>query len=253
MAPKTIIVTGASRGIGLAVAQFLLKPPQSSNLVVIARSRSPLEDLQEKYPSQVVIVAGDLVDSSLAKQAVELAVNKWGQLDGLVLNHGVLEPVARLADIDVEDWKKAFDINFFSVLAFVKAALPALRSSKGRIILTSSGAAVSGYAGWGPYGSTKAAMNHLALTLAAEEPDVTSVALRPGVVDTQMQNNVRELHHKTMAKKDAEKFASLKKEGSLLRPEQPGNVMARLALEAPSEISGSFLSWNDSSLAEFQD
>ena len=123
----------------------------------------------------------------------------------------------------------------------MKAALPALRSSKGRIILTSSGAAVTGYAGWGPYGSSKAAMNHLALTLAAEEPDVTTIALRPGVVDTQMQDSIRELHLGTMAKKDAEKFASLKKEGGLLRPEQPGNVMARLALEAPPQLSGAFL------------
>ncbi|KAI9792378.1 MAG: hypothetical protein M1835_007883 [Candelina submexicana] len=253
MAPKTVIVTGASRGIGLAVAEYLLKAPQSSNVVIIARSQSPLERLKDQYPSQVQLLAGDLWNFSLAEEAVKLARNKWGQLDGLVLNHGVLEPVRKLADVEIEDWKKAFDTNFFSAIAFVKAALPALRSSKGRVILTSSGAAVTGYSGWGPYGSSKAALNHLALTLAAEEPDVTTIALRPGVVDTQMQKSIRELHHESMDKKDAEKFASLKEKGGLLRPEQPGNVIARLVAAAPSELSGNFLSWNDSSLAAFQD
>ncbi len=145
MAPKTIIVTGASRGddcntliylksldlpvitgIGLAIAQFLLKAPQSSNVIVIARSKSPLERLQEEYPSQVQFLAGDLSDFSLAKDAIELAVSKWGQLDGLVLNHGVLEPVKRVTDVEIQDWKNAFDTNFFSVIAFVSAPDPYL-------------------------------------------------------------------------------------------------------------------------------
>ena len=95
-------------------------------MIIVARSKSLLERLQEEYPSQVQILAGDLSDFSLAKDAIELAVNKWGQLDGLVLNHGVLEPVKRVADVEIEDWKKAFDTNFFSVIAFVSAPDPYL-------------------------------------------------------------------------------------------------------------------------------
>lgn len=125
----------------------------------------------------------------------------------------------------------------------MKAALPALRSAHGRIVFVSSGAAVNAYSGWGSYGAAKAALNHVALTLATEEPDVTSVSIRPGVVDTEMQRELREVHHETMDKKDAEKFASLKRDGGLLRPEQPGNVMARLALDAPKELSGRFLKY----------
>ena len=115
-----------------------------------------------------------------------------------------------------------------------------MRSAKGRIILTSSGAAVGAYATWGAYGASKAVLNHLAMTLAVEEPDVTTVSIRPGVVDTEMQREIRELHNQAMDAKDAAKFAGLKTNGGLLKPEQPGNVIARLVLSAPIALSGGF-------------
>ena len=74
-----------------------------------------------------------------------------------------------------------------------------------------------------------------------EEPDVTSISIRPGVVDTQMQRDVREKHSKTMQEADNVKFHTLHKEGKLLKPEQPGHVMARLVLDAPKPLSGKFL------------
>lgn len=69
-----------------------------------------------------------------------------------------------------------------SVRVQVKESITELRKSKGRVIFVSSGAAVTGYQGWGAYGASKAAMNHLSITLAAEEPDITSIAIRPGVM-----------------------------------------------------------------------
>ena len=96
-------------------------------------------------------------------------------------------------------------------------------------------------------------LNHLALTLAVEEKDVTTISIRPGVVDTEMQREIREIHHNTMSATDASKFSSLKKDGGLLRPEQPGHVIAKLAISAGKEFSGKFLSWNDDSLAAFQE
>jgi NAD(P)-dependent dehydrogenase (short-subunit alcohol dehydrogenase family) len=84
-------------------------------------------------------------------------------------------------------------------------------------------------------------MNHLAMTLAVEEPEVTSISIRPGTVDTEMQRELREIHHTAMDQKDATKFAQLKANGELLRPDQPGNVIARLALDGNTELSGKFL------------
>jgi NAD(P)-dependent dehydrogenase (short-subunit alcohol dehydrogenase family) len=128
-----------------------------------------------------------------------------------------------------------------------------LRKSRGRIVFTSSGAAVGAYQGWGCYGAGKSVLNHLALTLSVEEPDVTTISIRPGVVDTEMQREIREVHNATMSEKDAAKFLGLKKDGGLLRPEQPGHVIAELAVKAGQELSGKFLSWNDEALGEFQE
>jgi NAD(P)-dependent dehydrogenase (short-subunit alcohol dehydrogenase family) len=128
---------------------------------------------------------------------------------------------------------------YFS-LSKAKAALPHLRESKGKIIMVSSGAAIAGYTGWGLYGATKASINHLALTLDNEEPDVTSIAIRPGMVDTKMQVELREDFFSKLGK-DGEKFTNAYKNGKLLKPEQPGHVIAKLALDAPHDLSGKFL------------
>ena len=221
-------------------------------LIVVARSKEPLEKLQEKWPENVSPLVGDFNDLSLGSKAVDLALKTWNRLDGLIINHGVLNPVKRVANVEAKEWQEAFNINLFSAVALVKAALPELRKAEGRIIMTSSGAAANAYSTWGAYGAAKAALNHLVLTLSVEEPSVTTVAIRPGTVDTEMQREIRELHLEAMDEHDAKKFSSLKSEGTLLRPDQPGNVIAELVLDASRELSGKFLSWNDDSLAKHQ-
>lgn len=85
-------------------------------------------------------------------------------------------------------------------------------------------------------------MNHLALTLGDEEPEVTSVSIRPGMVDTEMQRALREDHATNLEAQMHSKFTTAYKEGKLLKPEQPGHVMAKLVLDAPKALSGRFLS-----------
>ncbi|OXV11493.1 hypothetical protein Egran_00742 [Elaphomyces granulatus] len=252
MTAKTIIVTGASRGIGLVVAQYLLSTSPSHNLVVVARSYEPLRRLKEEHPNQVEVLNGDLADMSLADKAVNLALSTFGRLDGLVLNHGTMGQVCKIAAADPEQWKRGFEVNFISLVAFAKAALPSLREGKGKIIFTSSGAATSPYKSWGLYGSTKAAMNHLASTLSVEEPDVTSISIRPGIVDTDMQKEIREVHLDNLDPESQERFINAHKTGKLLKPEQPGHVIAKLVLDAPHFLNGRFLLWNNKELEAFQ-
>jgi NAD(P)-dependent dehydrogenase (short-subunit alcohol dehydrogenase family) len=187
---------------------------------------------------------------------VDLTVKSFSRIDSLIINHGALTPIRRIGASTPEEWRTLYDINFFSAISFVCSllytrcppltwrqiipALPFLRKTQGRIILTSSGAATGAYSTWGAYGSSKAALNHLAMTLAVEEPDITTVSIRPGTVDTDMQLEIRR-NNSVMDEKDAKKFKSLHEEGKLLRPEQPGNVMARLAVEGDKGLSGKFL------------
>ena len=88
---------------------------------MLARSKQPLEDLSQQYPGQVKVLAGDLADFSLGKKAHDLATSTWKQLDGIIVNHGVLEPVAKVADTTAEDWRQAFDINVFSAISLVRS------------------------------------------------------------------------------------------------------------------------------------
>ena len=199
------------------------------------------------------ILASDFSHDSSGKGAVDQALQHIDKLDGLIINHGTLGEVQLLANSSGDGWRKTFDVNFFSVVEIVQAALPALRKSKGRIIFTSSGSATKGGATWGAYGASKAALNHLAMTLQQEGPQVTTVSVRPGMVDTQMQTEIREVHGTTMREADREKYMNAKTKGFLLRPEQPGNVLAKMALGVPHDLSGSFVSWNDEVLKDFQD
>lgn len=248
---KVIIVTGASRGIGLAIAHHLLS--HSHKVTLAARSSPPLQTLSQQYPHQTAILTGDLADLSLAQKAVDLTLQTFGRLDGVIVNHGVLDPVNKVGDSSAEEWRDAYNINFFSAVALAKSALPALRESKGTILFTSSGTATNAYSTLGAYGSSKAALNHLAMTIAKEEKDVISIAIRPGVVDTEMQQDMREKHLAGMDAQDAAKFRTLKETGGLLRPEQPGHVMAKLVVDTPGDLSGKFLQWNGEELKQFQE
>ena len=91
------------------------------------------------------------------------------------------------------------------------------------------------------------------MELPVEEPDIICVSVKPGVVNTEMQRQVRSDHATTQDPKDVELFKTLHEKGALLEPHQPGNVLARLVLHCPRDLSGQNLTWNDESLKAFQD
>jgi len=247
-------------GIGVAIATYLLGK-ESCNIVLVARNGDELQKLQNEYPDRVAYLTGDLADTNLCEKTIDLALTRWGRLDGLIVNHGRLDPVEKILDVNIDDWKTTFDVNVFSAVALVesipwhaqglvgshnaqvKHAIPALRESGGRIILTSSGAAVGVYQGWGAYGASKAVLNYLAQQLAVEEPRIVAVAIRPGTVNTDMQRDIRDVYGKKMDMSDAKKFNDLHETGKLLEPELPGHVIAKLAMRAPDSIRGRFLKY----------
>lgn len=184
-------------GIGLAIARKIVEG--GHNVVALARSEEGLTTFEHECPKQIRVLAGDLSDFSLAQTAVDLALKEFGQLDGLIINHGIMGQINKIETCDLGEWKKVFDVNLFSAVAIVskarqiepkallmktkaKVALPALRKANGCILLTSSGASTGAYSAWGAYCASKAAMNQLAAQLACEEPQLTVLSIRPGVV-----------------------------------------------------------------------
>ncbi|KAG5984559.1 hypothetical protein E4U55_004215 [Claviceps digitariae] len=240
MPPKVIIVTGASRGLGAAITNHLLG--QSHKLVLTARSAEPLEALKRAHPGQVEYVAGDMTDSQMPEKLVSLAVKAFGQLDGLVLNHGLLLS-RKFGEFAADEFKNLYNVNVFSCMAMAQGAIPEIRKSKGCILWVSSGAARRAYQGWSAYASSKAAINSLSTCLAFEEKDITSLTIEPGRVDTDMQAQIRSSGKDTMDKTQFDDFVGAFEQGQLLKPEQPGNVMARFVVGPDKKLSGQNLKY----------
>ncbi|KAF9917628.1 hypothetical protein BX616_000404 [Lobosporangium transversale] len=258
MSNPTLIVTGASRGIGRSIVLAALQN-FNANVIGVARSKDALQTLSQHIENDLQLhnrfkfVVGDVTAESTSKEAVELAKNSWsGRLDGVALNAGVIDPLGSIATTTLQEWKQCFDINFFSIMTFVQHAAPALRESKGRVIFVSSGAAASPYYGWGAYCTSKAALKMFGEVLAKEEPELTSISIRPGVVDTEMQSSIRTKGADTMVPEQHARFVELHTSKTLLHPDEPGHVIASLAVKAPHSLSGQFYSWDDEELKAYR-
>lgn len=206
-ADKTMLVTGASRGIGAAIARHFAVA--GANVVMLARSGQALSDLAaeiERSGGRALAVQGDVSQYADFQHAVEQAVRQFGRLDILVNNAGVIEPIVRLADSDPDAWDRIVDINFKGVYHGLRAAIPEMVKTGGGVVVNiSSGAATSALEGWSHYCSTKAAVLSLTACAAKEygPQAVRVVGLSPGTVATDMQVAIRESGINPVSKLDA--------------------------------------------------
>jgi NAD(P)-dependent dehydrogenase (short-subunit alcohol dehydrogenase family) len=177
----TAIVTGGSRGLGLALATELAW--QGWRVVVDARGGPALRKASADLRG-VVAIPGDVTEAAHREALVEAA---GGEIDLLVNNASALgpSPQPRLVDYPLDELERVYRVNVFAPLALIQAALPHL--SEGAAVLdVTSDAAVEPYEGWGGYGSSKAALDQLTNVLAAERPDLRVYAVDPGDMRTQM-------------------------------------------------------------------
>jgi NAD(P)-dependent dehydrogenase (short-subunit alcohol dehydrogenase family) len=175
------IVTGASRGLGLALTRELVD--RGWRIAVDARDGAALRAAWPDSPPEV-LVAGDIRDAAHRRALLEAAGDR---LDLVVNNASVLGPSPQpaLADYPLDELRRVYEVNVFAPVALVQEVLPRLRPGAAIVNITSD-AAVEPYAGWGGYGSAKAALEQLTAILGAEHPDLRVYAVDPGDMRTQM-------------------------------------------------------------------
>ena len=174
------IITGASRGLGLALAAGL----SGAGWRVVVDARTSLTDAVARIGGDVVAVPGDVRDPAHRDALLDAA----GGVDLLVNNAGILgpSPQPRLADYPLDALREVYEVNVLAPLALTQRALPVLRERGGAVVNITSDAAVEPYEGWGGYGSAKAAVEQASAVLAAEEPALRVWWADPGDLRTRM-------------------------------------------------------------------
>ncbi|PTX45425.1 MULTISPECIES: SDR family oxidoreductase [Gemmobacter] len=189
---KVVAITGASRGIGAAAARVFAAA--GAKVALLARSEAEMAALTADIGAdRALALACDVADAAAVSAAVAQIVAHWGQLDVLVNNAGMIEPIARIEDADPALWAQAVQVNLAGVFNGIRAALPVMKSAgTGTIITISSGAAHRPLEGWSAYCASKAGAAMLTRALHLEEGQWLRVmGLSPGTVATGMQVQIK--------------------------------------------------------------
>ena len=234
-----VIITGASRGLGLGLACLLAE--RHVPLLITARNESLIGSISaalRTVGSPVAGVAADAADEAAMDQAFRVAAS-LGPLQSVVNNAGVLEPIDPIAQVDTSAFDRHFRTNVTGVMIGTKLALRFREPSTVlRVVNVSSGAASSPYAGWSAYCASKAAITMLTQVAALENQDgrTSIVSVAPGIVETAMQQTIRSMP--TSRFPQVQRFVQFKESGSLLDPVDAAMALEWLARGSPLALSG---------------
>jgi NAD(P)-dependent dehydrogenase (short-subunit alcohol dehydrogenase family) len=189
---RVALVTGASRGIGRAISLALAA--QGVHVIALARTQGALEELDDAIIAQggtATLVPADLKDFDALDRLGAAIHERWGKLDILIGNAGILGPLAPLGHVPIKQWDEIMAVNVTANWRLIRSLDPLLRvSDAGRAVFVSSGAAHKCRPYWGPYSVSKAALEALAVTYAHETRDVSPVRVmlvNPGPLRTAMR------------------------------------------------------------------
>ena len=192
MTGKTVLITGASRGIGADTARLFAAA--GANVALIARGADAIAALAGEIGMQAIAIPCDVSDYAAVASAVAQTVDTFGGLDVLIGNAGVIEPISHLATADPAAWAQVIDINLNGVFFGMRAALPVMLEAGGGTILTiSSGAAHGPVEAWSHYCASKAGAAMLTRCVDKENASagIRAMGLSPGTVATQMQREIK--------------------------------------------------------------
>ncbi|WP_316897440.1 SDR family NAD(P)-dependent oxidoreductase [Pseudodesulfovibrio indicus] len=217
---KTLVLTGASAGIGAALAEELARA--GVNLVLGARTQSRLTEVRNRCRAHKVraeCLAGDVSSSNVAQELVQTAL-ELGRFHGFIHAAGVLAPGPSVWELNKTRFQEVFDASVIGAHQLMRHAVPPLlERGSGLAVFFGSGAADRVQPGIGTYCAAKAAEEHLARQMAEEAPKITTVIWRPGVVETDMQREARQAEGGE-ARRLRAVFTKWKRDGLLLTPQQ---------------------------------
>lgn len=234
MSQPQVLITGAGTGIGRALA---IHAANAGNQVLgIGRRIAPLEETKDKAGANMQVISADITKAT-DRDKIKAAFSQ-ASLQFLVHNAAVLEPVAKLEDINAADWHHHLDINLHAPLFLTQTLLPHF-TSPARILSISSGAAHSAYPGWTAYCTGKAALAMLTNCMDVElkARGIRAGNAAPGVVDTPMQGQVRESDPNAFP--NLQRFLDLKANDQLTDPAETARFMWHLLTEADPEAFAS--------------
>ncbi|MGX9352800.1 SDR family oxidoreductase [Shimia sp. W99] len=192
MSEKTVIITGASRGIGESAARIFAQA--GASVVLTARSTEAIAAIADEIGPQAMAIPCDVADYGQVAAMVSATVERFGAVDVLINNAGVVEPIAHLDQSVPDEWGQVIDINLKGVYHGMRAVMPVMERAGGGSILTiSSGAAHGPVEAWSHYCASKAAVNMLTRCVDKEARDkgIRAIGLSPGTVATQMQREIK--------------------------------------------------------------
>lgn len=242
---QTFIITGASRGIGAALTMEFAKA--GANVVLGARNKGALEmvrDAVKELGVQAVAVAGSAADDGVAQQLVK-AAKVIGNFAGFVHNAGILNAGPLVVELPEAQYDEILESNLKGGYQLARYSYPNLRRQQGGVaVFLGSGAAEHHIPGMGIYGVAKAAEEYLARQLALEVPEVTCFIYRPGIVETDMQRQLREAEGGG-ATALRPLFQGYKAQGRVLSPEQSARALVRILGGEPRKFHGKIATYSD--------